>query len=130
MLIFLSFKAAILAYAVLASIRARFGPGLAALTLIATLSLALPMLLIEVEDPDALLTLIRDHPWIAPLLCMIAGGLATRVAFRTIDREPDGSARVGPLEGAAYALLASTVIDAGLTVIGALATHLASRSGL
>lgn len=127
MLFFLSFKAAIVVYAALASIRARFGPGLAALTLIAILSLALPMLLIEVEDPDALLMLIRDHPWIAPLICMIVGGVTTRVAFRTIDREPDGSARVGPLEGAAYALLGSTVIDAGLMVIGALATHLASQ---
>lgn len=115
-------KALVVAYAAIASARARYRPGLAALAAIALLSVALPIAIVA-GGAGALGALALRHPWAAPLASGAIGALATRAAFRAIDREPDASARVSALEGAAYALLGSTVIDLGLAVIGALAAQ-------
>ena len=123
----LGFKALVVAYATLACLRARFAPGLGALVIVAAFSLAIPLVVLTAETAGALVEAVRAYPWAAPLASTLAGIAATRVAFRTIDREPDASPRVAPLEGAAYALLGSTVLDAGLLAIGVLAAQLASH---
>lgn len=54
--------------------------------------------------------------------------MATRGAFAILGREPATSKRLELLETAAYALLANTLIDACLAVIGALGAFVISRS--
>lgn len=120
----LGFKALVVAYATLACVRARFAPGLWALVVVAAFSLAVPLVVLASSTAGALVEAVRSAPWAAPLVSSAAGVIATRLAFRTIDREPDPSARVAPLEGAAYALLGSTILDVGLMVIGILAASL------
>ncbi|MDQ3037218.1 MAG: hypothetical protein M3Y87_32795 [Myxococcota bacterium] len=127
--IVLGFKALVVLYATLACVRARFAPGLWGLVIIAGFSVAVPLVVLTSTTAGALVEAVRSVPWAAPLVSTIAGLVATRIAFRTIDREPDPSPRVAPLEGAAYALLGSTILDAGLTVIGVLAAHLLGGAG-
>lgn len=125
--IILGLKAIVVAYATLACVRARFAPGLGALVIVTAFSLAIPLVVLTAETAGALVEAVRAYPWGAPLVSSVAGVAATRVAFRAIDTEPEASPRVAPLEGAAYALLGSTVLDAGLLAIGILAAQLASH---
>ncbi|UJR82218.1 hypothetical protein [Sandaracinus amylolyticus] len=119
-------KALTVVYALASSVRARFHVGLAATIAITLLSVVLPILILT-DHAGALGASAIEHPWVAPLLSAIVGAITTRIAFRAVDAEREPG-RVPAFEGAAYALLGSTLLDLGMAVIAGFVLHLMART--
>lgn len=118
-------KLAAITYGTIAAMRVRFAPALVLMVSV-LLTVVLPVAAWLRPDTSIAATLVAA-PW-APLAVSAAlGALATRRAFGALDHVRAGSAAEDPTSTVAFALLANTLLDAGVLVIALLVVFLMSR---